>query len=158
MVLGISTARFVASGFGSGWLVQRGAGTAGSIAATLVWFLLWFLLGHGALFVEVGLLVLLLGAGALCVEKVLADGDREDSDPSWVVIDEWVGVGLTITLCRPEFWQGWICCFVLFRIFDIWKPGIVRRAELLPGAVGVMSDDLIAGVLAAIVYYAVFWL
>ena len=44
--------------------------------------------------------------------------------------------------------------FLAFRLFDIWKPGPIRRAEQLPGAKGVMADDLVAGVAAAIVVTA----
>ena len=49
----------------------------------------------------------------------------------------------------PLHWRWWLAAFVLFRLFDIVKPGPVRMAERLPGGLGVMADDVVAGVLAA---------
>ena len=49
----------------------------------------------------------------------------------------------------PPDWRWWLAAFVLFRLFDIVKPGPVRMAERLPGGLGVMADDVVAGVLAA---------
>lgn len=48
-------------------------------------------------------------------------------------------------------WPGWVTAFLAFRLFDIWKPGPIRRAEGLAGGWGVMADDLLAGLAAAIV-------
>ena len=47
-------------------------------------------------------------------------------------------------------WPGWVGAFVLFRLFDIWKPGPVGWADRRSGTAGVMLDDLIAGVLAGL--------
>jgi phosphatidylglycerophosphatase A len=47
-------------------------------------------------------------------------------------------------------YPGWIAAFVLFRLFDIWKPWLVGRADARGDALGVMLDDVIAGVFAAI--------
>ncbi|EDM70914.1 phosphatidylglycerophosphatase, putative [Roseobacter sp. AzwK-3b] len=55
-----------------------------------------------------------------------------------------VGADLT------ALWPGWIAAFVLFRLFDIWKPGPVGWADRRGDALGVMLDDIIAGVLAAV--------
>jgi len=81
-------------------------------------------------------------------------------DPSWIVIDEvagqwvallpvtfgawWVGAEIT------ALWPGWLAAFLLFRAFDIWKPGPVGRADRLQTPWGVMLDDLIAGAMAAL--------
>lgn len=157
MKVPISTAKFVSAGFGSGWLTSRGPGTIGSVAAMVAWIGL-SKFESSAPWIEIAFLVLLLALGAICVESVLAAGDREDADPSWVVIDEWVGAGLAFTLVQPSQWWDWLVCLFLFRVFDIWKPGPVGQAEKLPGAVGVMSDDLIAGALAAVLWYLFVWM
>ena len=47
-------------------------------------------------------------------------------------------------------WPGWVAAFVLFRLFDIWKPGPVGWADRQQGASGVMMDDIIAGLMAAL--------
>jgi phosphatidylglycerophosphatase A len=84
----------------------------------------------------------------------------QDHDPSEIVIDEVIGqwiallplsiaswrMGIDITV----MWPGWIAAFVLFRLFDIWKPWIVGWADRRGDALGVMLDDVFAGILAAI--------
>jgi len=84
----------------------------------------------------------------------------EDHDPSEIVIDEVVGqwiallplsiaswrMGMDITV----MWPGWIAAFALFRLFDIWKPWLVGRADRRGDATGVMLDDLWAGLFAGI--------
>jgi len=47
-------------------------------------------------------------------------------------------------------WRGLLVAFVLFRLFDIFKPGWVGRAERLPGATGILMDDIVAGLFAAL--------
>ena len=69
-------------------------------------------------------------------------------DASEVVIDELAGQWIALLVVPPD-WRWWLAAFVLFRIFDIVKPGPVRMSERLPGGFGVMADDVVAGVLAA---------
>ena len=60
-----------------------------------------------------------------------------------------VGAGvMEIDIAR--LWPGWICAFVLFRVFDIFKPGIVGRFDRGSSALSVMLDDVFAGVFAAV--------
>ncbi|MGH9971611.1 MAG: phosphatidylglycerophosphatase A family protein [Pyrinomonadaceae bacterium] len=74
-------------------------------------------------------------------------------DPGKVVIDEVAGqlVALTAMPLEVESWWTIILAFVLFRFFDIVKPYPARRLESLPGGLGIMADDLVAGVYAALV-------
>ena len=51
---------------------------------------------------------------------------------------------------NEALWPGWISAFVLFRLFDIWKPGPVGWADRKSGPLGVMLDDIIAGLMAAL--------
>ena len=69
-------------------------------------------------------------------------------DASEVVIDELAGQWIALLVVPPD-WRWWLAAFALFRLFDIVKPGPVRMAERLPGGLGVMADDVVAGVLAA---------
>lgn len=79
-------------------------------------------------------------------------------DPSRVVVDEMVGVWITL-LAAPVGHMGYgLAAFALFRLFDIWKPLGVRRMEALPGGVGVMMDDILAGFYGFIVLIAARWL
>ena len=68
-------------------------------------------------------------------------------DPGAIVIDEVAGMTLSV-LVLPLTWPVLLVGFVLFRIFDIVKPFPAGRLQALPGGVGVMIDDLIAGVYA----------
>jgi phosphatidylglycerophosphatase A len=72
-------------------------------------------------------------------------------DPQFVVIDEVSGQHLTyffsLTLLN---WKYLLLGFILFRVFDIWKPFPARQAESLPGGLGIMADDWIAGIYAAL--------
>lgn len=85
---------------------------------------------------------------------------QSNHDPSEIVIDEVAGQWLAIwAISYPAWahdisitalWPGWVTAFVLFRLFDIWKPGPVGWADRKEGPVGVMMDDIIAGFLAAL--------
>jgi phosphatidylglycerophosphatase A len=72
-------------------------------------------------------------------------------DPQFVVIDEVSGQMLTYFLPFTVLnWKSWLLGFILFRVFDIWKPFPARQAESLPGGLGIMADDWIAGIYAAL--------
>ena len=72
-------------------------------------------------------------------------------DPQYVVIDEVSGQFLTYVLVlAPLNWKYLLLGFILFRVFDIWKPFPARQAESLPGGWGIMADDWVAGIYAAI--------
>jgi phosphatidylglycerophosphatase A len=75
----------------------------------------------------------------------------DDGDPPWIVTDEIAGQGLALAVAYALGGDGFAPCvlaFVLFRVLDVTKPGPIRRLERLPGAAGVLFDDLAAGALA----------
>ena len=74
-------------------------------------------------------------------------------DPGWVVIDEFAGQWLTMLGLAAPTWLGLLGAFVLFRLFDVTKFGPVGWADRQHGAVGIMADDLIAGVIAGALLY-----
>jgi phosphatidylglycerophosphatase A len=81
-----------------------------------------------------------------------------DHDPSEIVIDEvagqWVALlplsyaSWTMDMNILVMWPGWIAAFALFRLFDIWKPLIIGWADRRGDALGVMLDDIFAGIFA----------
>ena len=96
---------------------------------------------------------LLLGNGVAA-----ADGS---GDPSWVVTDEVAGQGLALLLAGLSPHRGLVttvAAFALFRLFDIGKPGPVGAAERLPGGLGILADDLLAGALAGALALGAGWL
>jgi phosphatidylglycerophosphatase A len=78
-------------------------------------------------------------------------------DPGFVVIDEVLGQWIALAGARPLNWKSYIAAFVLFRLFDIWKPPPARRLEALPGGLGINADDIAAGLYAALVLFAAGW-
>ena len=99
----------------------------------------------------------------LCLVGILASGRSAsifgNADPSQAVIDE--VMGQIIVFFFVPFGISWpfiLAGFLLFRLFDIWKPYPIRDLEILPGGLGICADDLVAGVYAGIclaVIYAV---
>jgi len=91
---------------------------------------------------------------ALCVLGVWTSGQAErilqEKDSHKIVIDEVAGM-LVAAAGLPVHWFYPFAAFVLFRIFDVWKPFPAQQAQALPGDWGVMTDDLIAAVYANVI-------
>jgi len=78
------------------------------------------------------------------------------SDPQFVVIDEVSGQLIALSFPFTVLnWKSWLVGFILFRVFDIWKPFPARQAESLHGGWGIMADDWIAGIYAGLVLWGV---
>jgi len=104
-------------------------------------------------------LLLWIGPAALAVAALIAviGGWRviaaatTEPDPGWVVIDEVAGQWIAMLALPGPSVAGGLAALALFRLFDIAKPGPIGWAERLPGALGIMADDVLAGALAALV-------
>jgi phosphatidylglycerophosphatase A len=131
--------RFIASGFGSG-LLRPAPGTIGSFVALL--------LGAAMMWLWPPLLPVAAGVFYLAGLWAVAACDAVD-DPGWVVVDEFVGQWIAMLPLASLSAPGLLAAFVLFRVFDIVKPGPIRTAENMGGAQGVMADDVVAGAVAA---------
>ncbi|MGG7565602.1 phosphatidylglycerophosphatase A family protein [Rhodovulum sp. DZ06] len=147
----------IATFFGAG-LSPKAPGTVGSLAGLGFGMALQALGGPVALLLGLSLVI---AAGFVATELYMREVMVED--PQEVVIDEVAGqliallplsIGLWYAEADPMVffaaWPGWVGAFLAFRLFDIWKPWLVGRADRMHGAVGVMLDDLVAGVFAAI--------
>lgn len=144
-------AQVVATWFGVG-MIPWAPGTFGTLAAVPLVFLLW----------QPGLPLLVPAAAVLVTVLGLLAGGRVARlsglhDPGHVVIDEVAGY-LVACSFGPAGWRTALLAFVLFRLFDIWKPGPIKKLEALEGAWGVMADDLGAGLLAGLLTWLTFGL
>lgn len=146
-------AGWLACGFGSG-LAPVAQGTFGSLAALLPWWLL------RELPLPLYLFVLLAGFGVGVWACGVAGRALGVDDHRSLVWDEFIGQWLALTpLLIPALlpaggfaWWMLLAGFVLFRLFDVWKPWPIRWLDRrVKGGLGVMIDDVLAGVFAAIV-------
>lgn len=137
----------IATWFGCGFF-PIAPGTIGSLAAVLIAYLAyrewnytpqWLLLPFG----------ILLYPGIWAAD--VAAGSRGKKDPGFVVVDEVLGQWLTLAGATALNTKSWVAGFLLFRLFDIWKPYPARQFEALPGGLGIVMDDVMAGVYGALV-------
>jgi phosphatidylglycerophosphatase A len=135
--------------------IRPAPGTWGSFAALPAAWVIYMIAGPWGLLAGI-IASYVLGVWATAVET----RGKDNHDPSEIVIDEvcgqWIALlpvaygahmmGTPITV----LWPGWIAAFALFRLFDITKWGPVGWADRMHGPTGVMLDDVIAGIFAAI--------
>jgi len=134
-----------ATWFGTG-LSPYAPGTVGTLA-TLP---LHLALIHLPNAVHVAAIILVIGLGTLSAQRV-AD-DMKVSDPQIVVIDESAGILLALWIAGAEGWMAIVLATLLFRALDMIKPWPISAAEKLkPAGVGIMADDVVAGVAAGLV-------
>ena len=142
---------FIATGAGSGYL-PKAPGTWGTLVGLLLW---WPLAGLSltAYLATVAVLFIVGVASAGAAEKILDRGD-----PGVVVIDEIVGVLIALTAV-PLHPAAALAGFALFRLFDIAKPFPVGWVDRhLHGGLGIMLDDVAAGLYALLVLHLGLWL
>jgi len=147
-----SVARFIAAGLGGGWM-PFAPGTFGSLTAAIAAWLMLHAWGAAALWI--GWSVLLPVA---CWSTYTVLSNEADTDPAWIVVDEWLGQWLTLMialLVLPASGAVFICAFAAFRFFDILKPGPIRKLEHMgPAWWAIHADDLLAGVFAGLTLIA----
>jgi phosphatidylglycerophosphatase A len=147
----------LATFFGAGFW-KPGPGTAGSVAATLIWWaaghLVWTT-PTATGFVTTAQLAWITAAAALVLlataipAATIVARESGCKDPQIVVADEVVGQWITL-IAAPASWQFALVGLVLFRLFDIIKPPPIRKIEFLPEGWGIMLDDVGAGIYALI--------
>ncbi|SHE76879.1 phosphatidylglycerophosphatase A [Litoreibacter ascidiaceicola] len=157
-----SVSKFWATFFYVG-LLRPAPGTWGSAAAVIAAWGIVEWRGYTAL-AALTVIMFVLGWYVTALETK----GKDDHDPSEIVIDEVVGqwiallpLAVGLSHSGASFWTLWpgvVTAFIAFRLFDIWKPGPVGWADRKEGPLGVMLDDVIAGLLAAIVVAIGAWL
>jgi phosphatidylglycerophosphatase A len=135
----------------------KAPGTNGSVAGVLLYMAffypapMWFQLLFAALLIYLAI--------AICGE---AEVRLRKRDPGEVILDEFVAqplvfIGWPTAVSGPWAFAVLLAGFVLFRIFDIWKPFGIRKLQALPGGQGVVVDDLAAAAAAWLVLHAGIW-
>lgn len=150
----MTLAKLIGTFLGVGY-IRPAPGTWGSLAALPYGWLLHVIGGLPLLLV--GIVVGFL-KGWWATAQMTKGSD--DHDPSEIVVDEVIGQWIALIplsyaagsmgISILNMWPGWIAAFILFRLFDITKPWIIGWADRRCDALGVMLDDVIAGVFAAI--------
>ena len=141
----------MAFGFGSG-LSPKAPGTFGTLAAIPFYYLLCPL--PSTIYIAVVIVTFIAGV-VICN---VASQRLQVHDHGGIVWDEMVGYWLTMFLAPPQWW--WIIVgFVLFRLFDIWKPWPIKVADKkISGGFGIMVDDVLAAVYAFVVLQLIAWI
>ena len=143
-------AHFFGLGFGSG-LAPKAPGTFG----TLVGFPLFWLIFNYSFDVQLIIIAALFLVGVYFCDvtgKALGVADH-----GGIVWDEIVAMMLVLTV-TPPYWLSWLVAFLLFRLFDIWKPFPIKQFDVkLKNGFGVMFDDLLAAIYAIISLKLILW-
>lgn len=137
--MGNSVASAVATVLGTG-RIPIAPGTISSMVAAVCWYLVFR--ETPLVFLQVILIVLFVTGGIWASGRMVPEWGK---DPSVIVIDEWAGMWIAIAFL-PVSWQVMAAGFVLFRVFDIFKPLGIRHVEKFHGGWGIMADDVAAGV------------
>lgn len=148
----LNPTHFLAVGLGSG-MFSKMPGTMGSIAAIPLWFLFAFIpdLAYGDLIYWLVMLIAFI-LGCYVCDKTSKDTKTHDS--GHIVWDEFIGMWMTLFFI-PHITILWIItAFILFRIFDIIKPWPIRWFDQkVHGGIGIMIDDVIAGIFSSFFVY-----
>ena len=136
-----------ATWFGIG-LLRPAPGTWGSFAALLIWYFTEFL--HPT--AHVILPIFILFSWLVCFQ---ATKDSDSKDHSAIVIDEVAGMLVTLSFVSHGI-MTYLWAFLLFRLFDIWKPWPISWVDQnIQGGLGILLDDLIAGFFAGGIIYGI---
>lgn len=138
-------ATLTATFFGIGHM-RPGPGTWGSAVTVLLWAAIDHALPmNSRALTAAALAVLIVLLGIPAATRVARASATKD--PSFVVIDEVAGQLISL-ISVPLAWQTFLAGFILFRVFDILKPPPVRQLERLPEGIGIVLDDVAAGIYA----------
>lgn len=144
---------FLAVGFGSG-LIQPAPGTWGSLAGLIITIFLWQLTACSTFFW--GLTLITFIAGCYICQRTSEDlGVHDDGRIVW---DEIVAIFLIFCALPQYNWLYYGLAFGLFRLFDVWKPQPIRYIDNhLSGGLGIMFDDILAGIYTLISLHLIAW-
>ena len=139
----------IASTFGVGYLPLAPGTWASAIVLPIIWFI-------SSVYSWFALIPFFIIVSLLSLWSTSAAEQKWGKDPSKMVIDEWAGQILTfflvpLSLDLNEHWLVLLIGFILFRFFDILKPFGIGKLQKIEGGLGVLLDDLLAGLYALVI-------
>ena len=123
-------------------------GTVASLAACLLFYLI-----ETPIWISIPAIIILFFLGIRSANVLEA---KYEKDASCIVIDEVVGMWIAV-LFIPHDWRYFLAALILFRIFDISKILFIKKAENLKGGLGVMADDVTAGIYSNLLLQLFIW-
>lgn len=139
--------KLIANCLGIGYV--KGGGTIAALVCCVIWYLARAVVSLPVVAVIITILVILIGV--FVSDKVEPDWGK---DSSRVVIDEVAGMCISLLLIPVEL-KYIAAGLLLFRVFDITKPLLIRKMEALKGGWGVMMDDVLAGIYANLIMHII---
>ena len=125
-------------------------GTWGSLIALICWYIIkpaisdpLFLLITGGIFFM-----------GIATSEIMTR-ELSEKDPQEIVIDEWVGMWVSLYLVQHDFLWG-LATFFIFRMFDIFKPGPIYEMDQMEGGIGIMMDDVVAGIITCLLMQSLY--
>ncbi len=137
--------RFISTVFFIGYFPKI-PGTFASICALF----LWWIKPSSSVLTDILIIFILAIIGIIASDKTAKYLNLKD--PSIIVIDELVGMWLSL-LFIPKTILLFITAFIIFRILDIWKPLWIDTCQELSGGIGIMMDDIVAGIITCILIH-----
>ena len=132
--------------FGAGY-IKYAPGTIGSILTVLIWLLIYTTFGQ---IYFLGLFVIMTLSSYYFIKEYLKVFNKKD--PQEIIIDEFIGISIPLLfVSSSQSYFEILLVFVSFRIFDIFKIYPVNKAEMLDGPIGIILDDVIAGIYTLII-------
>ena len=120
-------------------------GTAGSIFALIMWLIFVPLIGEISIFII--FLITILSYFTISFEL----GETSQKDPEHIVIDEAIGMWISLLFISPYNFIHIGLAFSIFRLLDILKPSVINRSQNIKGAGGVLMDDILSGLITSMI-------
>jgi phosphatidylglycerophosphatase A len=152
--------KFILSCFGVGFL-PLAPGTWGSLLALVIFLIIHRFYPAHVICGTVVIIAMIVSSAFCLLFAGEAEKQANIKDPRWIVIDEFAGqmvVLLPVAFVEENVLAAAIAGFVLFRIFDILKPPPVRECQFLKGGLGILADDIVAGLMASVVLWIISYL
>ena len=119
---------------------------------SFITLIMWYLLPL-SFNIQFGIIMILIILGK--ISSNIVSKQLKDKDPSMIVIDEAVGMCLALFMV-PKIWTLYLFSFIIFRIIDIFKPSFIYHIQKLPRGWGIMSDDILSGLITLIIILLIY--